>query len=75
MAQPEDGLLAHLSTVVGFCDVNQLGNTTVADVQQMISEALGKASPANDLNKDGVVNTIDIQIVTNAVLGFGCTAK
>jgi hypothetical protein len=46
----------------------------VADVQQLISEILGPAAPANDLNHDGVVNVLDVQIVINAALGLGCAA-
>jgi hypothetical protein len=43
----------------------------VADVQEEINEALG-TSPANaDMNGDGVVNVVDVQLVTNAVLGCG----
>ena len=55
------------------CDVGQYGSTTVADVQQVIDESLGSQSAANDLNNDGVVNVVDIQIVINSVLGLGCT--
>jgi hypothetical protein len=55
------------------CDVNQDGSYTVADVQAMINEALGKAQAVNDLNSDHVVNAVDIQIVINAALNLGCT--
>jgi len=55
------------------CDVNRDGKTSVADIQGTISEALGAASPANDLNGDGVVNVVDVQIVLNGVLNLGCT--
>jgi hypothetical protein len=58
-----------------LCDLNQDGSTNVADIQKMISQALGGASAANDLNLDGVVNVVDIQIVSNAVLNLGCWAK
>jgi uncharacterized repeat protein (TIGR01451 family) len=60
-------------SVYSSCDVGQYGSTTVADVQQVIDEALGSQSAANDLNNDGVVNVVDIQIVMNSVLGLGCT--
>ncbi len=60
--------------VSGFsaCDVKQQGSVTVADIQQEINEALGAASPANELNGDATVNLVDVQIVINAVLGKGC---
>lgn len=45
------------------------------DAQQMINEALGVIAAGNDLNQDGVVNVVDLQIVINAALGFGCAAK
>jgi hypothetical protein len=55
---------------------NVTGNTTVgvADVQLIISEALGVAQPANDLNADRVVNVTDVEIVLNAALGQACLA-
>jgi len=55
------------------CDVKNLGTVTVVDLQQVINEALGSATPVNDLNGDNVVNVVDIQIVMNAALGNGCT--
>ncbi len=45
----------------------------IADLQLLISEALGGASPLHDLNNDGMINMVDIQIELNAVLGMGCT--
>jgi hypothetical protein len=60
--------------IVTPCDVNQQGSTTAADVQALINQALGSAAPANDLNNDGVVNVVDIQLVIDAVLNFGCQA-
>jgi hypothetical protein len=47
----------------------------VGDVQAIINEALGVTTPANDLNGDGTVNVVDLQIVTNAVLGQSCSAS
>jgi uncharacterized repeat protein (TIGR01451 family) len=55
------------------CAVTGDSPVTVADVQLEINEALGANPPANDINQDGVVNAIDIQIVINAVLSLGCT--
>jgi hypothetical protein len=47
----------------------------VTDVQLMINEVLGVAPPANDLNADGVINVVDLQIVTNAAVGLACAAR
>jgi hypothetical protein len=53
--------------------VNQDGHFTVADVQAIVSQGLGKSTAVSDLNSDHVVNVVDIQIVINAVLNLGCT--
>jgi len=57
---------------VGACGVGGHGTVTVADVQQVINEALGAAAAVNDLNGDEVVNVVDVQIVINAALNMGC---
>lgn len=62
------------ATTFSNCNFNHAGSTTVADVQQMVNEALGVASPANDLNSDGVVNVVDVEIDINAALSLGCVA-
>ena len=61
--------------VPSACDVNQDGKTNVVDAQLMIIEALGSIPAANDLVGSGWVNVVDTQIVTNAVMGLGCSAK
>ncbi|HUA61526.1 MAG TPA: hypothetical protein VML19_22385, partial [Verrucomicrobiae bacterium] len=58
--------------MVGPCDVDNYGTVTISDVQQIISEALGRAAAANDLNGDRIVNVVDMQIVANAALHLGC---
>jgi hypothetical protein len=55
------------------CNVTGDSQPSVADVQQIINEALGALPAKNDLNGDGVTNVIDVQIVVNDVLGFDCT--
>lgn len=60
------------TTITNPCDIGQYGTTTVADVQRTISEALGTASAVDDLNQAGVVNVVDVRIVTNSALGLGC---
>ena len=57
------------------CNVNQDQSTDITDVRTMINEALGILAPANDLNKDSVVNVVDLLIVMDAALGQGCSAK
>jgi hypothetical protein len=53
------------------CDADQDGKVNVADVQRLINEALGAASPANDENADGRVNVVDVEIVINAAARVG----
>jgi large repetitive protein len=43
-----------------------------ADVQSFLKQALGISPPTFDLNSDGAVNLVDVQIVVNAALGKGC---
>lgn len=61
-------------TVASFtqCDIDNAGAVTVANVQSVISQALGAKAVANDLNGDGVVNVVDVQLDINAALGLGC---
>ncbi len=61
------------SSAAGPCDIDRDGKITVLDGQGAIAEALGNAAPGNDLNLDGNVNVVDIQIVANAILNLGCT--
>jgi hypothetical protein len=51
----------------GSC--NPRGSITVANVQLIVNEALGVTAPLSDLNADGVVNVVDVQIQIDAVLG------
>jgi hypothetical protein len=54
------------------CSVSNGSSSTITDVQALINEMLGKSPPANDINGDGVVNVIDVQIVIDAVLTSVC---
>jgi hypothetical protein len=54
------------------CNVAQNATVTVADMQDVINEALGVTKAADDLNHDGIVNLVDAQIVAGAALGQGC---
>ena len=59
--------------VPGFtCAVTHDGTPSVADVQQMIDEALGAMPPTDDLNGDHVVNVADVEKVVAAAMGLGC---
>ena len=60
------------TTIVSPCAVTNDGSASVADVQKVINEALGNVKAVDDLNQDGVVNSVDLEIVINAVLGHGC---
>jgi len=61
------------TTIVSPCALTQDGSAGVADVQRVINEALGKTQAVDDLNLDGVVNAVDVQIVINALLSLGCS--
>ncbi|HEX3743426.1 MAG TPA: hypothetical protein VHW09_05840 [Bryobacteraceae bacterium] len=56
------------------CDLMNNGKTGVSDVQLEVNEALGNATPANDLNHDAVVDVVDIEIEIEAVLTSNCSA-
>ena len=54
------------------CDFQQNGNVNVAEVQVIINEALGITPAVNDLNGDGVVDALDVQIEIIAAVVQGC---
>lgn len=55
------------------CDLNGDGLTTDLDIANAINQVLKIAPCTNgDLNKNGVCNVADVQIVVNAVQGKGC---
>jgi hypothetical protein len=54
------------------CAVTGDGVPSVADVQAMINQALGIALPLYDMNYDGAVNIVDVQIVIGAALTGSC---
>jgi hypothetical protein len=54
------------------CTVTGDSAASVADVQRVIGQALGIVPATYDFNSDGVINVLDVQIVANAVLGYGC---
>jgi subtilase family serine protease len=60
--------------VVSLCDLTQVGSVGIGDVQTMVNEALGTSSLTYDLNGDGVVNVVDVQIEIGAALGGTCFA-
>jgi hypothetical protein len=57
------------------CDIGHGGSTTVGDVQHIVNEALGLLPPIDDLNGDGMVGAVEVQIVINAALSLGCTTR
>jgi hypothetical protein len=75
--------VAQTATATVPCNVDGNAIATVSDLQEMVNEALGAAPAAHDLtqlrytaevglNGDGLVDVADIQMVTGALLGFGC---
>jgi uncharacterized repeat protein (TIGR01451 family) len=63
-----------VTSIVTKCDIDQTGTIGVAEVQEMINQLLGLVKAANDLNGDGVVNVVDIQLVIEAALTQSCQA-
>lgn len=61
--------------VITKCDITQDGQTSVADAQAMINEALGKTQASDNLTGSTLVSGTDVQIVANAILNRGCSAK
>jgi uncharacterized repeat protein (TIGR01451 family) len=61
------------TVIISPCAFTNDGSAGVADLQKVINEALGAQEAVDDLNSDGVVNAVDVQIVINAVIGLGCT--
>lgn len=59
----------------GPCDVGGYGIVNISDVREPIDEALGIYAANNDMNGDGVVHVIDLQIVMNAALNPGCLGQ
>jgi len=59
--------------VISPCALTGDSRAAVADVQKAINETLGTVPSADDLDQDGVVNAVDVQIVINAILGLGCS--
>ena len=60
------------SAPLSLCGIALNGKTKVSVVQSVINGALGLTSPVDDLNGDGVVNIVDVQIVMEAALGSSC---
>jgi probable HAF family extracellular repeat protein len=44
----------------------------ISGLQQLLNEALGRASPVDDLNSDARVNVVDVEIEIQALLGGSC---
>jgi hypothetical protein len=70
-----DSPVSYSAPILSACAVSRNTNVTVTDAQQMVNEALGVSSPGNDLNGDGLVNVVDLQIVLNAAMNQGCSAS
>ena len=52
--------------------VGSLTCATVADVQSIVNQALGVAPPSNDINQDGMVNVIDVQMAIATAMNGAC---
>ncbi|HEX3746610.1 MAG TPA: SBBP repeat-containing protein [Bryobacteraceae bacterium] len=56
------------------CNPKKTGIPSVSDVQQTMNESLGAVPAGTDVNRDGVVNVLDVGVVIKAALGSGCWA-
>jgi len=60
--------------LINLCEITNDTTPGLADVQLIFKQAMGTAPPLNDLNYDGVVNVVDVQILLNAALQLACSA-
>jgi len=65
----------HYRLPFSLCEFQQIGSVSVIDVQSAVNQALGKIRLPMNLNGDGVVNLVDVQIEINAVVTLSCAAK
>jgi hypothetical protein len=70
-----DTAITYSAPVLSACAISRNPSICVTDVQQIVNEALGVSSPVNDMNGDGLVNVVDLQIVVNAAMNQGCSAS
>jgi hypothetical protein len=70
-----DSPVSYSAPILSACAVTRNTNVTITDAQQMVNEVLGVSSAGNDLNGDGLVNVVDLQIVLNAAMNQGCSAS
>jgi len=61
------------TTIISPCSLTQDGTPGIADIQKVVNEALGLTPSVDDLNLDGAVNAVDLQIVIAAAMGQGCS--
>jgi probable HAF family extracellular repeat protein len=60
---------ATITTAASRCDLTNAGSVGIADVQTMVSEALGTAQPLNDLDGSGAINVVDIETCIDEAIG------
>jgi RHS repeat-associated protein len=71
--QVTPGASQTIAVTASSCTIPGLGIANLADVQLIINQALGVTQAVNDLNSDGKVNVVDVEIAIGGVLGTGCT--
>ena len=57
------------------CNLLGGASVTASDVLQILGQALGQSPTQPDMNSDGALNVLDIQIVVNAGGGLGCLSN
>jgi len=69
---PNPPVSVSILPAINFCDVNGDGLINTTDVTAERTSVLNQT--AADRNGDGKTDIVDLQIVTNAAIGGGCTA-
>ena len=54
------------------CDLNGDGGVDITDLLAVTAEVLGVARPVHDLNQDGAVTVVELQMILNAAMGGAC---
>jgi len=59
---------------ISRCDLDQNGMFDSSDVDALSANLLSAPTAADDMDRDGAANIVDLQVVVNAASGSGCKA-
>ena len=62
-------------SMLSGCDIDGDGQSSATDVAAQRNGVLAIPQTASDLNQDGKLDVVDVQIVINAARGLACTAQ